>query len=94
MKKASDVRGDPRFFFGVCTFATTVARYDDNGRLLGVYDTALIRRRYHADLFAPPLKLSRRDKERRTELVIRKIGGSLIPVDRFRNGAFQKFARQ
>jgi hypothetical protein len=93
MKKASDARGIPRFFHGVCSFPTRTIRYDNNARLLGVYDTALLIRRHHADLFAPPLGLSRRDKERRTELIIRKIGHNFSSVANFRDGAFLKFAR-
>jgi len=93
MKKASDARGIPRFFHGVCSFPARVIRYDNNSRLLGVYDTALLSRRYHADLFAPPLGLSRRDKERRTELIIRKVGPNFASVAKFRGGLFLKFAR-
>jgi hypothetical protein len=94
MKKASDARGTPRFFHGVCSFAAKVVRYDSHARLLGVYDTALFSRRHHADLFAAPLRLSRREKERRTELIIRKIGPNFVSVAKFRSGAFLKFARQ
>jgi hypothetical protein len=94
MKRASDARGSPRYFHGVCSFAAKVVRYDGNKRLLGVYDTALLTRRHHADLFAPPFGLSRREKERRTELIIRTIGPKFISVAVFRNGAFQRFARQ
>lgn len=93
MKKRSDARGLERFFHGVCSFPASVIRYDNNARLLGVYDTALLSRRHHADLFAPPLGLSRRDKERRTELIIRKVGPNFVSVGTFRGGAFLKFAR-
>jgi hypothetical protein len=92
LKEASDSAGKERFFHGVCRFQTSVVRYENNERYLGVYATALPGRRYHADIFAPPLT-TRREHEARKKNIIYKIGPSLVGVSDFRNRAFSGHAR-
>lgn len=61
LKKGSDARGKPRFWYGTCRFSVGNIRHNGTARQLGVYDTSLPGRRYHADIFAP--ELPRRELE-------------------------------
>lgn len=92
MKRASDARGKPRYFYGVCRFLTGSIRLENGRRHLGVYDTALPMRRHHADILAPPL-ITRRDYEARKKRIIDKIGPSLVSVTHFRKGNFLNYSR-
>jgi hypothetical protein len=94
MKQASDARGKPRFFHGVCRFLAGDVRYEAGERYLGVYATALPRRRHHADILAPPPPaMTRKEQEARKKRIIDKIGSRLLSVSDFRNGAFAPYAK-
>ncbi|WP_027555241.1 hypothetical protein [Bradyrhizobium sp. Cp5.3] len=101
LKARSTASGRARYFHGVCAFAAAVVRYDQDSRLVGVYDTSLPQKPNHADMIAPDMHAGtgasnsqkERDRRKRHKRVIELIGTSLVPARQFRSGAFLAFAR-
>lgn len=101
LKTRSAAAGKQRFLHGVCIFPASTVRYDNDSRLLGVYDTALPDKPHHADMIAPDLHpittLSKTQKEkenrRRYKRIIELIGATLVPARQFRGGQFATYGR-
>jgi hypothetical protein len=95
LAEASRAKGVPRYLHGICTFTARDVRYEGEKRLLCVYDTAYEDRPGHADLLAPrfPAGTSRGEIERFKKALVRRIGPTLVRIEKFRDGALADFAR-
>jgi hypothetical protein len=98
LRARSASNGDERFFHGVLAFEAGKVRTVGGERFLCVYDTGMENKPYHADIMAPPVSGESKSQISRAQMaryrkLIEVIGPSLVPAERFRNGAFAEFAR-
>src|SRR3954451_2251268 len=98
LKANAEAKGKEWFLYGVCSFRADAVRFENDGRLACVYDTALPDKQHHADVMGPALQAaSKSELERlrrsRIKRVVEKIGTAFVPAARFRGGRFRQHAR-
>lgn len=98
-----------RFLHGFCVIPAGALRTGGNSetrindRFMCIYDTGYKDRPHHADILAPDARRLLGSNASKTQIkkfqrarihqLIEEIGSAFIPVDQFRNGVFNKYAR-
>jgi hypothetical protein len=85
------LRDPNRVLHGVAMFPAAAARYHDERRLVGLYDTPLEGKPHHVDMIGPKVEAPSRGQKkvlekRRYSILIEKIGEIVLAAD-FRQGA-------
>ena len=91
LRRASDSKGQQRYWHSVSIIPAMAVRYNGDGRAFAVLDTGYRDRPAHADIMAPGG--TRREREKQIKALLGTLDANLIGVANFRMGVFTRHAQ-